>query len=173
MLGHIFLILSSMSQPGCLRPTHPGSAIGGKRLTMCHGRVCRKHTIVALRLATARRVWMEGVVERNETEAVVAILTSTVPNDIIRMFGNDFGIELTPTHRGCAGAAHEGERHRTNAQYVSHTTVDIAELLFKQPAGSFIETSLSTESESLNLFMINQTGLQHTTAGSLIQCSLL
>ncbi len=45
--------------------------------------------------------------------------------------------------------------------------------LYSPTAGSFIETSLSTESESPNLFIINQTCLQYTTAGSLIQSSLL
>src|SRR2546430_14155216 len=45
--------------------------------------------------------------------------------------------------------------------------------LYQKTAGSFIEPSLSTESESPNLFIINQTGLQYTTDGSLIQSSLL
>src|SRR5205823_6990997 len=44
---------------------------------------------------------------------------------------------------------------------------------YSTPAGSFIETSLSAESESPNLFISNQTCLQYTTAGSLIQSSLL
>ncbi|PYK62385.1 MAG: hypothetical protein DME21_06565 [Verrucomicrobia bacterium] len=44
---------------------------------------------------------------------------------------------------------------------------------YSTPAGSFIETSLSTELESPNLFIINQTCLEYTTAGSLIQSSLL
>src|SRR5256886_12038359 len=45
--------------------------------------------------------------------------------------------------------------------------------LYRSPAGSLIETSLSTESESPNLFIINQSCVQYTTAGSLIQSSLL
>src|SRR5438132_10501061 len=44
---------------------------------------------------------------------------------------------------------------------------------YSTTAGSFIETSLSTESERPNLFIINQTCLEYTTAGSLIQSSLL
>src|SRR2546421_4685076 len=43
---------------------------------------------------------------------------------------------------------------------------------YSTTAGSFIQTSLSTESESPDLFMINQTCLQYTTAGSSIQSSL-
>jgi hypothetical protein len=40
---------------------------------------------------------------------------------------------------------------------------------YSTTAGSFIETSLSTESGNPNLFIINQTRLQYTTDGSLIQ----
>src|SRR6266480_2262320 len=47
-----------------------------------------------------------------------------------------------------------------------------AELLFNNRR-FVIETSLSTESESPNLFIINQTCLDNTTAGSLIQSCLL
>src|SRR5437879_3317613 len=43
---------------------------------------------------------------------------------------------------------------------------------YSTTAGSFIETNLSTEFESPNLFLIIQTCLEYTTAGSLIQSSL-
>ena len=44
---------------------------------------------------------------------------------------------------------------------------------YSTTAGSFIQTSLSTELESPDLFIINQTCLQYTSAGALIQSSLL
>src|SRR2546425_11064270 len=55
---------------------------------------------------------------------------------------------------------------------VAHEKRILMANFYSTTAGSFIEPSLSIESENPNLFIIHQSCLDYTTTGSLIQSSL-